>query len=129
MPTQCEQVLQHLRSGKTITTREAFTDFGITRLAARIHELRQEGHPIADETVKVKNRNGKEVEVSSYYLPQAQPRTFGDLAIGARFRLKEGGRIWHKESAFSAVRLEAGPGGGNRMIDQATEVYPASDRQ
>ena len=47
--TQVFKVRQHLKSGKTLTAAEAWYQYGIGRLAARIHELRWSG-------VKVKSR-------------------------------------------------------------------------
>jgi len=40
-PTQCEMVLQYLKDFGYITTFEAFTDLGITRLASRINALKK----------------------------------------------------------------------------------------
>lgn len=46
MTTQKEDVLKHLTAGKTITPAKALTVYGITRLAARIYELKRDGHDI-----------------------------------------------------------------------------------
>jgi len=62
--TQCSIIIECLRTGKTITAMEAFQMFGITRLAARIHELRCRGYDIQSETVVTPA--GKRVE--AYYL-------------------------------------------------------------
>jgi len=50
--TQEFQVLRHLREKDTLTTMEALGNYGITRLAARVHTLRRKGHKITTETVK-----------------------------------------------------------------------------
>ena len=47
--TQCEQILHHLRNEGTITQREAARRYDIYRLAARIYDLRREGHQIEKE--------------------------------------------------------------------------------
>lgn len=39
--TQEELILDHLLKGKTLTAREAFLEWGILRLAARIYSLKQ----------------------------------------------------------------------------------------
>jgi len=47
--TQCEQILRHLRQEGSITQREAVQKHDIYRLAARIYDLRREGHQIEKE--------------------------------------------------------------------------------
>jgi len=47
--TQCEQILRHLRQEGSITQREAVQKYDIYRLAARIYDLRREGHQIEKE--------------------------------------------------------------------------------
>lgn len=44
--TQRDQVLQHLIRAGSISPLQAIQMYGITRLAARINELRKEGFPI-----------------------------------------------------------------------------------
>ncbi len=44
--TQCEQILRHLRQEGSITQREAARRYEIYRLAARIYDLRRQGHQI-----------------------------------------------------------------------------------
>lgn len=39
-------ILKHLQSGKTITPMKAYIVYGVYRLAARIHELREADHDI-----------------------------------------------------------------------------------
>lgn len=46
MKRQNEQVLKHLNDHKHITPLEALHNYGCFRLAARIYELRLEGHEI-----------------------------------------------------------------------------------
>jgi hypothetical protein len=55
------RILRHLAKGKTLTTMQAITKFGCTRLAARVAELRK-SWPI--ET-KWQSRNGKRWAVYS----------------------------------------------------------------
>jgi len=67
--SQTEMVLQHLQSGKTLTSLEAISLFGITRLASRINDLKQteEGEKIRSYFVEVKTRHGK-AHVKRYYM-------------------------------------------------------------
>jgi hypothetical protein len=50
--TQNEQVLLWLQN-KSLTALEALREFGCFRLAARVEELRKQGHNIITETVSV----------------------------------------------------------------------------
>lgn len=49
--TQTEAILAHLRSGKTITPRQADRIYGCMRLGARIWDLKQDGHQIVKRMV------------------------------------------------------------------------------
>lgn len=49
---QSAAILRYLRDYGSITPREALDELGCFRLAARIHDLRLEGHLIVAETVK-----------------------------------------------------------------------------
>jgi hypothetical protein len=51
-PTQAGRILAHLRGGNRITALEALELFGCFRLAARIHELRQDNWQINERTVE-----------------------------------------------------------------------------
>ncbi len=62
--TQTQQILKHLKSKGSITPVVALSQYGCFRLAARIHDLRAEGHNIQTQDVK---RNGK--HYAMYYLP------------------------------------------------------------
>jgi hypothetical protein len=53
--TQNQLVLRDLRAGRVLTPAGALADHGIMRLAARIRELRLEGHAIQTDT----RRTGK----------------------------------------------------------------------
>jgi hypothetical protein len=46
MTTQCDQILSHLKRGKTITQVDAFNEYGCWRLAARVKDLRNQGHDV-----------------------------------------------------------------------------------
>jgi uncharacterized small protein (DUF1192 family) len=48
--TQSTQILRHLKR-KSITTMDAFNLYGITRLAARIYDLKEDGRTITAERV------------------------------------------------------------------------------
>ena len=64
--TQCEKIVEYIREFGSITTMEAFTDLGITRLASRIHDLQREGFSIDREIIKGKNRYGENIHYMRY---------------------------------------------------------------
>lgn len=51
-PTQTAQVLAYILKHGSITPMEALTEYGCMRLAARIKNLRDEGHPIKTDESK-----------------------------------------------------------------------------
>jgi hypothetical protein len=51
-PTQAGRILAYLRAGNRITALEALQLFQCLRLAARIHELRQDNWQIIERTVE-----------------------------------------------------------------------------
>jgi hypothetical protein len=55
--SQNEEVLECLKK-HTLTSKHAFMVFGITRLSARIYDLRQDGHKISTRMIRVPGRNG-----------------------------------------------------------------------
>ena len=64
--TQSERIIKYMNDFGSITTLEAFTELGITRLASRIHDIRRMGIEIESETVKGKNRYDEPVHYSRY---------------------------------------------------------------
>jgi hypothetical protein len=46
--TQREQILHHLQRHGDLTPLDALQNYGCARLAARVHELRQDGYDIRD---------------------------------------------------------------------------------
>ena len=51
--TQNEQILDYLKSGKSITPLEALEKFGCFRLSARIFNLREDGYNIITKNISV----------------------------------------------------------------------------
>jgi hypothetical protein len=66
--TQVERIIKYMHDFGSITTMQAFTDLGITRLASRIHDLNRMGIEIEKETVSGKNRYGEPVHYARYKL-------------------------------------------------------------
>ena len=65
---QVALVKEHLESGKTITSMEAFQKWGITRLSAKIFQLRKAGMQIDAIRTEGTNRYGDPVHFSTYRL-------------------------------------------------------------
>jgi hypothetical protein len=66
--TQNELILKHLKEYGGITSLEAIQEYGITRLSARIYDLRKEGYSISADKKKVLNRRRETCFVAFYSL-------------------------------------------------------------
>lgn len=64
--TQREAILDYIEKFGSITPFQAFSDLGITKLATRISEMRQDGMEFKIEIVKSKNRYGHSVVYARY---------------------------------------------------------------
>lgn len=67
-PSQTNRLLDYLKQFKSITTWEAFQELGITRLSARIFEIKEKGYLIKTESITSKNRFGDSVHFNKYTL-------------------------------------------------------------
>lgn len=63
---QCEKIVFYIQMFGSISSFEAFRDLGITRLSARIYELRNEGYQFDEEFETSKNRFGESVSYKRY---------------------------------------------------------------
>lgn len=70
--TQCERIIDYINTFGSITTLEAFTDLGITRLASRIHDLTEDGFEFEREMITSRNRYGEIVHYKRYSLKREQ---------------------------------------------------------
>lgn len=61
MATQCDRILQYMHDFGSINPAQAMDDLGVMRLAARISDLKEDGHNITRKMVKKKNRYGEPV--------------------------------------------------------------------
>ena len=66
--TQNDRVVAYMKKEHGITTLEAFKNLGVTRLSARIHDIRDMGYVVGDEFIKVIDRSGTETRVKMYWL-------------------------------------------------------------
>ena len=70
--TQAERLVARLSTGTGLTVAEARSKFGVQRLAARIHELRNDGFRIYTNTIKVKSGPNRGKKVTAYRLASVE---------------------------------------------------------
>lgn len=63
---QCERIMRHLEDYGSITDNEARSEYGISRLASRVYDLKRQGVPIVKEWIISKNRYGEKVKFAIY---------------------------------------------------------------
>ena len=68
IPSQIDRILAVLESGGTLTALDALEDFGCSRLASRITDLKRRGVPVASRMVQRLNRYGRLCRVAEYYM-------------------------------------------------------------
>jgi len=66
-----ERVLNYIRDFGSITTFEAFTELGCTRLSEYIRQLRLE-YNILDQWITSTNRYGEKVQFKKYWLDDGE---------------------------------------------------------
>lgn len=69
--TQCEAIMAYLKAHGRITPMDAYYHLGITRLAARVSDLRRSGVPITTVTRRVKTQYEHDTTVAEYRLEEA----------------------------------------------------------
>lgn len=68
IPSQIEQILAVLESGGSLTALDALEDFGCSRLASRISDLKRQGYPVTSRMVQRRNCYGRLCRVAEYYM-------------------------------------------------------------
>lgn len=66
--TQKEMILKYITDFGSITSYQAYADLGITQLATRVSELKENGYTFKTEQQRGKNRYGKPTHYVKYYL-------------------------------------------------------------
>ena len=64
--SQLDAVMYHLKRFGNITSLDAIREYGITRLAEYIRQMRQMGYSITTEDITAKNRFGNSVTYGKY---------------------------------------------------------------
>lgn len=65
---QRERIIKYIRDYGSITSFEAYADLGITQLATRIKELKEEGYEFKTEWINSKNKYGEPISFKRYFL-------------------------------------------------------------
>ena len=65
---QRQRIINYIRECGSITSLEAYKDLGITQLATRIKELKEQGYEFRTEWESSKNRFNEKVDYKRYYL-------------------------------------------------------------
>lgn len=68
--SQTTAVIDHLERSGSITSIEAFSEYGITRLSAIIFNLRKKGYNIISEEIKHINRYDRTIYFARYILKE-----------------------------------------------------------
>ena len=66
--TQRQRIVKYIRDFGSITSFEACADLGITQLATRIKELKDEGYKFKTEWINSKNKYGEPISFKRYFL-------------------------------------------------------------
>lgn len=72
--TQEDRVLMFMKDTGSITSWQAIQQFGITRLSAKIFNLRREGYEITNKMRFSKNRYGEQIHFVEYVLDDKPKR-------------------------------------------------------
>lgn len=66
--TQVEEIVRYMRDNGSITSMEAFTEIGCTRLSARIADIKTLGYVVGSKRETRRNRYGRNVSYGRYWL-------------------------------------------------------------
>lgn len=67
--TMKDRIIKYMEDFGSITTMEAFSQLGCTRLSEYIRQIRQE-RIVKDEWVKLTNRYGEKIEFKKYFFEE-----------------------------------------------------------
>lgn len=69
---QRQRIIDYINQFGSITSKDAYDDLGITQLATRIKELKEQGYKFETKWESGKNRYGERVDFKRYYLEKEQ---------------------------------------------------------
>lgn len=65
---QRQRIIDYINQFGSITSKDAYDDLGITQLATRIKELKEQGYKFETKWESSKNRYGERVDFKRYFL-------------------------------------------------------------
>lgn len=68
LPSIESMILKALQNGERITSLEAWTDFGTSRMSAVVHRLRRAGYAVMSRRITVQAKRGRKTCVSQYWM-------------------------------------------------------------
>ena len=71
-PTQKDKVLRYIREFGKITSWDAYSQLGVTQLATRIFELKQDGYVFTKTRINTKNRFEEPTHYDEYALVEVK---------------------------------------------------------
>ncbi len=72
MKNQRNSIIEYINNFGSITSYEAYINLGITQLATRIKELKEQGYAFKTVWIKKKNRYGKDIMFKKYMLEKTK---------------------------------------------------------
>ena len=72
-PTQKDKVLRYIREFGKITSWDAYSQLGVTQVATRIFELKQDGYVFTKKRVNTLNRLQEKTHYDEYMLVEVEP--------------------------------------------------------
>lgn len=69
---QRQRIIDYIKQFGSITSKDAYDDLGITQLATRIKELKEQGYKFETKWESSKNRYGERVDFKRYFLEKEQ---------------------------------------------------------
>ncbi len=76
---QRQRIINYIRECGSITSLEAYKDLGITQLATRIKELKEQGYEFKTKMESRKNRYNEPVNFKRYYLADMETENINHI--------------------------------------------------
>ena len=70
-PTQRDKVLKYIQDFGYITSWQAYAELGVTQLASRVYELKEQGYMFKKTRVNTTNRLGEKTHYDEYRLEES----------------------------------------------------------
>lgn len=78
---QRQRIINYIYEFGSITSKDAYNDLGITQLATRIKELKEQGYQFYTKWEHSKNRYGEDVSFKRYYLEDVVTQNMNHIPV------------------------------------------------